>query len=108
MRVSDNQWEYIDKLARQFKLHLRRILITVEFTATISLISNAIAELSIFRHYDIDNLLHSSRDGQKFETRINTVNSRHSPKYFGLKKGIVSYTLVANHIPINARKSLCF
>jgi hypothetical protein len=30
------KWEYIDKLARQFKLHLRRILITVEFTATIS------------------------------------------------------------------------
>src|SRR5262249_3401610 len=26
----------------------------------------------------------------------------HSPKYFGLKKGIVSYTLVANHVPINA------
>ena len=48
-------------------------------------------------------MLHSSSDGQKFETRINTINSRHSPKYFGLKKGVVSYTLVANHIPINAR-----
>ena len=67
------------------------------------LISNSIAELSIFRHYDIDNLLHSSSDGQKFETRINTINSRHSPKYFGLKKGVVSYTLVTNHIPVNAR-----
>ena len=29
-------------------------------------------------------------------------NARHSPKYFGLKKGVVSYTLVANNIPINA------
>ena len=67
------------------------------------LISNAIAELSIFHHYDIDSTLHSSSDGQKFEARINTINSRHSPKYFGLKKGIVSYTLVANHIPVNAR-----
>ena len=37
------------------------------------------------------------------ETRRETINARHSPKYFGLKKGIVSYTLVANHIPVNAR-----
>src|SRR5659263_769188 len=66
-------------------------------------ISNAITKLPIFRHYDIDEVIHSSSDGQKFETSINTINSRHSPKYFGLKKGIVSYTLVANHIPINAK-----
>ena len=66
-------------------------------------ISNAITKLQIFKHYDIDEVIHSSSDGQKFETSINTINSRYSPKYFGLKKGIVSYTLVANHIPINAK-----
>lgn len=66
-------------------------------------ISNAVAGLPIFRHYHIGDALHSSSDGQKFETRIDTINARHSPKYFGLKKGVVSYTLVANHIPINAR-----
>jgi len=66
-------------------------------------ICNIIAELPIFRHYDIDETIHSSSDGQKFETRIHTINARYSPKYFGLKKGIVSYTLVANHIPINVR-----
>jgi TnpA family transposase len=65
-------------------------------------VSNAIAALPIFGHYDIGDALHSSSDGQKFETRIHTINARHSPKYFGLKKGIVSYTLVANHVPINA------
>ncbi|MBC8468742.1 MAG: transposase, partial [Planctomycetes bacterium] len=65
-------------------------------------VSNAIAQLPIFRYYDIGDILHSSSDGQKFETRIHTINARHSPKYFGLKKGIVSYTLVANHIPVNA------
>jgi TnpA family transposase len=65
-------------------------------------ISNAIAKLPIFRHYDLDDALHSSSDGQKFETSIHTLNARHSPKYFGLKKGVVSYTLVANNIPINA------
>lgn len=67
------------------------------------LICNAIAQLLIFRQYDIGGKLHSSSDGQKFETRIDTVNARHSPKYFGLKKGIVSYTLVANPVPIGAR-----
>src|SRR5699024_7586716 len=66
-------------------------------------ISNSAAKLPIFRHYDIDKTLYSSSDRQKLETRINTIQSRHSPKYFGLKKGIVSYTLVANHIPINAQ-----
>jgi TnpA family transposase len=66
-------------------------------------ISNAIAELPIFRHYDIGDALHSSSDGQKFETAINTINARYSPKYFGLKKGVVSYSLVANNVPVNAR-----
>jgi len=51
---------------------------------------------------DLGDALHSSSDGQKFETSIHTLNARHSPKYFGLKKGVVSYTLVANNIPINA------
>jgi len=31
-------------------------------------VSNAIAKLPIFRHYDIDEVVHSSSDGQKFET----------------------------------------
>jgi len=65
-------------------------------------VSNATAELPIFHHYDIDDTVHSSSDGQKFETQIHTVNARHSPKYFGLKKGVVSYAMVANHVPVNA------
>jgi len=66
-------------------------------------VCNLIASLPIFQYYDIDGTIHSSSDGQKFETRIHTINARHSPKYFGLKKGIVSYTLVANHVPVNAK-----
>ena len=62
-------------------------------------ISNAIAKLSIFRHY-VGDAIRSSSGGQKFETSIHTLNARHSPKYFGLKKGVVSYTLVANNVPI--------
>jgi hypothetical protein len=30
------QWEYIDKLSRQFKLHLRQAIVTIEFTSTLS------------------------------------------------------------------------
>jgi TnpA family transposase len=67
------------------------------------LICNATAALPIFRHYDIGGVIHSSSDGQKFETAVRTFNARHSPKYFGLKKGIVRTTMVANHVPVNAR-----
>ena len=66
-------------------------------------ISNATAKLSIFRHYNIGDIIHSSSDGQKFETQIHTIRSRYSPKYFGLKKGITNYTGVANHVPFNSR-----
>jgi TnpA family transposase len=66
-------------------------------------VANAIAHMPIFQHYPIGNAIHSSSDGQKFETLLHTINARYSPKYFGLMKGIVAYTLVANHIPVSAR-----
>ncbi|MCI0421922.1 MAG: Tn3 family transposase, partial [Acidobacteria bacterium] len=66
-------------------------------------ISNAIAALPAFHLFDIQEAVHSSSDGQRMETQINTINARHSPKYFGLHKGVSSYTLVANHVPINAK-----
>lgn len=66
-------------------------------------ISNAIAALPAFHLYDIRDEIHSSSDGQRFETQIDTFNARHSPKYFGLEKGVSACTLVANNVPINAR-----
>lgn len=66
-------------------------------------ISNAIAMLPAFHLYDIRDDVHSSSDGQRIETQIDTVNARYSPKYFGLQKGVSAYTLVANHVPINAK-----
>jgi len=48
-------------------------------------------------------VVHSSSDGQKFESSIPTVNARYSAKYFGLKKGVVAYTLLASHVPLSAR-----
>ena len=67
-------------------------------------ISNAIAKLEIFKYYNIqEGALHASVDGQKFESRLHTFKTRFSSKYFGTNKGVSAMTLVANHVPINAR-----
>lgn len=66
-------------------------------------VSNTTAALTIFDQFDIDGLKHSSSDGQRIEAQIHTINARHGSKYFGLKKGVSAYTLVANHVPCNAR-----
>jgi TnpA family transposase len=63
-------------------------------------IVNATAQLPAFQLYKIQERLHSSSDGQRFETQVNTAKARHSPKYFGLKKGISVCTVVASHVPI--------
>lgn len=68
------------------------------------LVTNAAARLPIFKFYNIEEeIIHGSVDGQKFETQIETINSRHSPKYFVLGKGVSSITLVANHLAPNAK-----
>ncbi len=67
-------------------------------------ITNEMAKLPIFKYYNIEEeIIHASIDGQKVDTQIDTFNARHSPKYFGLGKGVTSLTLVANHIPVNAK-----
>jgi TnpA family transposase len=71
--------------------------------SAIDAISNAIAKLPVFGLFNIRDELHSSSDGQRFETQINTFNARHAPKYFGLDKGVSVSTIVANHVPINAK-----
>ncbi len=67
-------------------------------------VSNYIHAQSISRTWDLlDNEIIGDGDGQKFETRHHTLQSRYSSKYFGTYKGISVYTLVANHIPINSK-----
>lgn len=68
------------------------------------IISNKIATLKVFNSWNIstDKLL-AAVDGQKFETRLDTMQARYSPKYFGLKKGIVPFSMVFNHVPINCK-----
>jgi len=68
------------------------------------IISNAISQLPIFSHYNIQEQgLHASTDGQKFECRIDSFKTRYSSKYFNTNKGVSAMTLVANHVPINAQ-----
>ena len=68
------------------------------------IISNAISKLPIFQHWNInDDIIHASADGQKFETRHHTLKSRYSTKYFGLNQGVVAYTMLANHVPVNTK-----
>lgn len=64
-------------------------------------ISNAIADLPIFPHYSLDlGTLYGSVDGQKFSVQRPTVKARYSRKYFGRGKGVVAYTLLCNHVPL--------
>lgn len=66
--------------------------------------SNEIAKLPISKLYNIlDDIIHASADGSKIETIIDTFNSRCSPKYFGVNKGLSALTLVINHIAANAK-----
>ncbi len=65
-------------------------------------ISNAIAALPIFPHYSFDlETLYGAVDGQKFGVERPTVKARSSRKYFGRGKGVVAYTLLCNHVPLN-------
>ncbi|MBF0398071.1 MAG: Tn3 family transposase [Desulfobacterales bacterium] len=64
-------------------------------------ISNEIAKLPIFPHYSFDlGIFYGSVDGQKFGVERTTVKARHSRKYFGRGKGVVAYTLLCNHVPL--------
>ena len=65
------------------------------------LVSNGIASLPIFPHFSFAlNTLYGSVDGQKFGVEWPTVKARYSRKYFGRGKGVVAYTLLCNHVPL--------
>lgn len=64
-------------------------------------ISNFIAGLPIFPYYSIDmEVLYGSVDGQKFAAANPTLKARHSRKYFGKDRGVVAFTLLANHVAL--------
>lgn len=67
------------------------------------IVANSIRNLSIFPHYTFDlNLLYGGFDGQKFEALTPTAKARYSRKYYKKGRGIVAYTLLSNHVPIQS------
>jgi TnpA family transposase len=66
-----------------------------------NLVMNHTAKLPIFAEYNLSDYgIHASVDGQKIATKYHTIKSRYGKKYFGLLKGVVLYTLNANHLPL--------
>lgn len=64
-------------------------------------VSNFIACLPIFPYYSFDlEVLYGSVDGQKFSAADPTLKARFSRKYFGRDRGVVAYSLLANHVPL--------
>lgn len=67
-------------------------------------IIDEIAKLPIFKHYNLSDYgILASLDGQKIETKYQTIKARYSTKYFGYGKGVVSYSLIANHLPASTK-----
>ena len=67
------------------------------------IIADAIMHLSIFPHYTFDqDLLYGALDGQKYEMITPTAKARHSRKYYKKGRGVVAYTLLSNHVPIQS------
>ncbi|CAL7961902.1 hypothetical protein MIDIC_340013 [Alphaproteobacteria bacterium] len=59
------------------------------------------AQMSIFPFYSFDlEVLYSEVDRQKYEAETPTIKSWYSKKYFRKGKGVVAYTLLANHVPL--------
>ena len=64
-------------------------------------IMNHTAKLPIFAEYNLSDYgVHASVDGQKFATKYHTIKSRYAKKYFGMLKGVVLFSLNANHLPL--------
>jgi len=64
-------------------------------------IINKIAQFQIFAKYNLSDYgVHASIDGQKLETKYNTIKARHSKKYYGLGKGVSALTLFGNCLPL--------
>jgi TnpA family transposase len=95
--ISDIDYHVLDRVYKQY-------LRSASLCEANDLISNAIAELPIFPYYSLDLMtLYSCVDGQKYETERPTAKARHSRKYWGKGRGVVAYTLLANHIPLQGK-----
>ncbi|OGT38230.1 MAG: hypothetical protein A3F11_04275 [Gammaproteobacteria bacterium RIFCSPHIGHO2_12_FULL_37_14] len=91
-------------LKYQSMLQIEKNYIRLETLRAVSdRISDSMAALPIFKRYNLGDLAHGSADAQKYHTKRETFNSRHSLKYYGTDKGVAPYTLILNHAPINVK-----
>jgi TnpA family transposase len=83
----------------------QRDFIRVEtLCAANDMVCNLIHSLEIFKLWNlIDDTTLADADGQKMATRESTIQSRYSKKFLGKSSGISIYTLVANHVAVNAK-----
>ncbi|AQS39746.1 transposase, TnpA family [Shewanella psychrophila] len=92
--ISDIKEKDLDNVNKNFQR-------SQTLSAASDVIMNHTAKLPIFNQYNLSDYgVHASVDGQKFTTRYNTIKSRYSKKYFGTMRGLVMYTLSANHMPL--------
>src|SRR6185437_1467143 len=64
-------------------------------------ISNNIAQMSIFPQYSFEfGMLYGAVDGQKFTMATPTIKARYGKKYYGKGRGVVAYSLLCNHVPL--------
>lgn len=65
---------------------------------------NGISELPMFKHWNLmDDLLFSSLDGKKRITKHQNIIARHSSKYFGQHRGVVSHSMIVNNACVNTK-----
>ena len=70
-------------------------------TQASDVVMNRLKKLPIFEKYTLaDYGIHASIDGQKLETKFNSIMARFSTKYFGFGQGVSAYTLCANWLPL--------
>lgn len=70
-------------------------------TQASDVVMNHTKKLPIFEKYTLaDYGIHASIDGQKLETKFNSIIARFSTKYFGFGQGVSAYTLCANWLPL--------
>jgi len=70
-------------------------------TQASDVVMNRLKKLPIFEKYTLaDYGIHASIDGQKLETKFNSIMARFSTKYFGFGQRVSAYTLCANWLPL--------
>ncbi|MDF2867479.1 MAG: transposase Tn3 family protein [Gammaproteobacteria bacterium] len=92
--ISDIPYHRLDDSRKQY-------IRLATLKAANDIISNRAKALGIFPYYELGfDKRYGSTDGQKYEVERPTLKARYSKKYFGKGRGVVAYTLLCNHVPL--------